>query len=189
MNNLPTLTMEVDMSVASDILNTLTELKIDCIQVALNSAQLFGLCKSAGDAQDIAKNLSKLFLEGKLIRDKPQGGIYKYWLPAPISNAEIKALPSQQQIDDYLIPAFLKAQPDDLAVADRVDEKLGADAFIQSNKIVIKTREAFKIALTNNGTLMLFDINEQVIELDLEQTKLLADFFNDLDLKGFISKI
>lgn len=169
------------MSVASDILNTLGELKIDCIQVALTAAQLFALCKSAGDAQDIAKNLSALFLDNKLRRDKPKGGVFKYWLPTPSLKAAINVVPTQQKIDDYIIPAFLKAQPDDLAVAVSVDEKLGADAFIQPSKIVSKTPEAFKIALTNIGTLMLFGINEQVIELDQQKTRLLADFFNALD--------
>lgn len=189
--------MDIDMSVANDILNILDELKIDCIEVALNSAQLFNRCKCAADAQDIAKNLSALFLEGKLARDKPQGGIFKYWLPARGLQAEIKAIPTQQQIDDQPIPMFLKAQPNEIAVVASVHEKLGVDQptvhkatvneidINQYETIKIPIVASFKVAITSAKTLVLEGLSYQPIELTQQQARTLCDFLGEFDGQAY----
>ena len=140
--------MEIDMSIATDILKVLKDKGIFSENDALNARQLFDYCKSAISSEDIAKNLSGLYFQGKIKRIKPEVGPYEYWLPQEAAAQSVE--PTLNELEwraakekffkDNSDPALgtkciaippvketLKHSTDDLAKADSIDEKLGED--------------------------------------------------------------
>ena len=212
-NNTPAQTMEIDMSIANDILKVLKDKCIFSENEALNNKQLFDYCKSANSEIDISKNLSALFAQGKIQRIKPDFGSYKYWLPQDgaakiieqtTDESEWRAT-KQKFFKDNSDPALatksiaitpvketLKPCIDDLAKADSVDEKLGeihmdrdptkpfidfAKAYVQEvQEKLASDASHFKAAITTDGTLILFGLTQQNLELNVEQTKILVKF-------------
>lgn len=165
--------MDIDMSISNYILKPFADNKINSEAAALNRKQIFEQCKSLGCTADVIINVSKLFKEAQLERTNPDDG-------------DSKVFPFKTKLEEYKIPEFLKATADDLTVADSIDEKLGdqyysahLDDLAEENTIEIQAKscQEFKVAVTNNGTFMIFGISDTVIELNHEQTEILADFF------------
>ena len=211
--------MEIDMSIANDILKILKDKCIFSENEAINARQLFDYCKRATSVEDVAKNLSALFLQGKIQRIKPLVGYFEYWLPQGAAAQSVE--PTLNELEwratkekffkNNTDPALatkslaitpvketLKPSTDDLAKADSIDEKLGEDfadkyntkSFITFAKApVLEVQEKlasdaghFKAAITTDGTLILYGLTQQSLELSVEQTKILVKFCSVIDL-------
>ena len=205
--------MEIDMSIANDILKILKDKCIFSENEAINARQLFDYCKRATSVEDVAKNLSALFLQGKILRLKPLVGSFEYWLLQADTEKSlekttkvlaVKAV-EEKFFKDNSDPALatvnrpsicveykLQTSADDLAKADSINEKLGDDfadkyntkSFITFAKApVLEVQEKlasdaghFKAAITTDGTLILYGLTQQSLELSVEQTKILVKF-------------
>lgn len=203
---------DIEMSLTKEILAALPQTQDD----AMSSQEIFEVCKGAEDKNQIAKLLSGLFIAKKIHRTTNALGRSQYWLAQKTSAHTTEVLsvmasaskPITEEKEMH-IPQFL-LKTDEVATDESVNEKPHAyqkmkdiqeeiladyDEVEQLQNKIDKFDEErfahlsntpFKVAITSDGTIMLFGVQYIPVELTPAQSKILCDFIGNADLEGLM---